>query len=223
MRTFKVCGLLLALAAAAGCTSNSIAPDSISKTTKGAGIGAATGAVIGAVVSHNNRGKGAAIGAAVGGTVGAALGYRADKQEAELRARLQDRGVDVQGDGDAIKLVLPGSVSFGSGSAELRPTAFRDLNLVAASLRDHPASTVQVIGHTDRKGRETPNDRLSLQRAQAVSQYLIAQGIAPDRVEALGMGASQPIADNNTVTGRSQNRRVEIRIKPHQQDVQAPQ
>src|SRR5690606_27822223 len=124
-----------------------------SNTAKGAGIGAIAGAVLGAAVSHDNRGKGAAIGAVLGGGTGAAIGYRKDKQEAELREKLKNSGVGVQSDGNDIKLILPGNISFDSGSAALRPDFYQSLNQVAESLRQYPQTQVRVVGHTDSTGR----------------------------------------------------------------------
>lgn len=200
----------------AGCTTTN--PDTgekeVSNTTKGAGIGAATGAVLGAIINHNDRAKGAAIGAAIGGGAGAAYGYRKDKQEAALREQLKATAIDVENDGSAIKLVLPGNVSFSSGRAEIRPSFYNELNTVAASLKSYPDTTVVIVGHTDSQGSDDLNNRLSLERALAVGSYLSAQGIDPHRLQATGLGSSQPVADNGSYRGREQNRRVEIKIVP---------
>ena len=78
----------------------------MSKTAKYGGLGALAGAIAGAAIDHNNRGKGALIGAAAVGAAAAGYGYYADKQEAELRAQMANTGVEVQRQGDQIKLCL---------------------------------------------------------------------------------------------------------------------
>jgi len=206
---------VLICAVLAGCASND--PNTgerreASNTAKGAGIGAIAGAVLGAAVSHDNRGKGAAIGAVLGGGTGAAIGYRKDKQEAELREKLKNSGVGVQSDGNDIKLVLPGNISFDSGSAALRADFYQSLNQVAESLRQYPQTQVRVVGHTDSTGSAALNEKLSNDRARTVRDYLSAQGVEPTRLEYMGVGPSQPIADNKTAAGRAENRRVEIKI-----------
>ncbi len=68
-------------------------------------------------------------------------------------------------------------------------------------------------GHTDNKGTEEYNRRLSVRRAQAVGDYLVAVGIAPSRITVEGFGECCPLASNNTSDGRAQNRRVALRIR----------
>lgn len=201
-----------------GCaTQDQKGEDSHANTAKGAGIGAVAGAVLGAAVNHNDRAKGAAIGAALGGATGAAIGYHKDKQESELREKLKDSGVAVQAEGDTIKIVLPGSISFDSGSASLRPSFYENLQKVAASLSQYPDTKILIGGHTDNKGSEQVNNKLSLDRANSVALYLTSQGIAASRLQTAGFGSRFPIADNNNNMGRSENRRVEIKIIAPQQ------
>jgi outer membrane protein OmpA-like peptidoglycan-associated protein len=188
----------------------------VSSTTKDAGIGAAAGALLGAVVSSkHDRGKGALIGAAIGGGMGAAVGHHTDQQEAELRKKLENSGVEVQRQGNTINLVVPSAISFATNSAQLTQNFYEPLNKVAVSLKDYADTTVQIVGHTDSTGAAAYNQQLSVNRANAVVVYLAAQGVAQDRMQAVGMGASQPVADNKTADGRAQNRRVEIKIIPH--------
>lgn len=189
----------------------------VSNTAKDAGIGAAAGAILGAMVSsHDDRGRGAVTGAVLGGAIGSVVGHRADKQEAELRDKLAKSGVDVQRQGDTINLVVPGAISFATNSAQLTPNFYESLNKVATSLQEFPDSTVQIVGHTDSTGSIGYNQQLSVNRANAVVVYLAAQGVAQPRLQATGMGPSQPVADNKTAEGRAQNRRVEIKIIPHE-------
>jgi outer membrane protein OmpA-like peptidoglycan-associated protein len=207
--------VICALLTACTTTDPNTGEKKVSNTAKDGGIGAVAGAVLGGLVSSKkDRTRGIITGAAVGGGIGAAVGHRADKQEAELRAKLAKSGVDVQRQGDTINLVVPGAISFPTGSAQLAPDFYGSLNQVATSLKEFPDSTVQVIGHTDSTGSTAFNQTLSVNRANAVVVYLTAQSIDPQRVHALGMGPSQPVADNSTVDGRAKNRRVEIKIVP---------
>lgn len=186
-------------------------------TATGAGIGAIAGAVLGAAVSSkHDRGKGALIGAATGAAVGGGVGYHMDRQEKELRERLANSGVDVQRQGDTLKLVVPSAISFDSNSAQLRPEFDEPLNQVAASLNQFPDTHIQVVGHTDSTGGIALNQQLSLNRANAVALYLGGRGVAASRIQTAGMGPSQPIASNDTTAGRAQNRRVEIKIVSNQ-------
>lgn len=213
LASFVSCALV------AGCTTTdpNTGERKASNTTKDAGIGAIAGAVIGAATSsHKDRTRGLLTGAAVGGTIGGVVGHRADKQEAELRDKLANSGVEVQRQGDTINLVVPGAISFDTNSAQLAPNFYESLNKVAASLKQYPDSTVQIVGHTDSTGAASYNQQLSVNRANAVVVYLGAQGVEQSRMQAVGMGASQPVADNKTIEGRAKNRRVEIKIVPRE-------
>lgn len=202
-----------------GCTSTNpyTGEQKTSNTAIGAGVGAVAGAALGALTSSkHDRNRGLLTGAAVGGALGGAVGYRADKQEAQLRERLANSGVAVERHGDTINLVVPGAISFATNSAQLAPDFYASLNQVAGSLKEYPDSTVQIVGHTDSTGPAAYNQQLSVNRANAVVVYLSAQGIEPTRMQSLGMGPSQPVADNGTSEGRARNRRVEIKIIPRE-------
>jgi outer membrane protein OmpA-like peptidoglycan-associated protein len=200
-----------------GCTTTDpqTGKQKASHTAVDAGVGALAGAALGALTSSSkDRNKGILTGAVVGGAIGGAVGHRADKQEAQLREKLANSGVEVERHGDTINLVVPGAISFATNSAQLAPNFYASLNQVAMSLQDYPDSTVQIVGHTDSTGAAAFNQQLSVNRANAVVVYLTAQGIDQQRMQAVGMGSSQPIADNKTIEGRAQNRRVEIKIIP---------
>ncbi|MES2356311.1 MAG: OmpA family protein [Pseudomonadota bacterium] len=186
-----------------------------SNATKDAGIGALAGAVLGGLSSSkSDRTKGILTGAVIGGAAGAGVGYYADQQEAKLREKLADSGVSVQRQGQNINLVLPGAITFATGSAQLQAAFTPTLNQVASSLQEFPHSQVQVTGHTDSTGSAANNQQLSQNRANAVAVYLGGRGIQSQRIQTFGMGASQPIASNDSPAGRAQNRRVEIKIIP---------
>ncbi|MES0873948.1 OmpA family protein [Sinimarinibacterium thermocellulolyticum] len=109
-------------------------------------------------------------------------------------------------------VVVLDSVSFEFDSAELTDQARRTLDRVVAGLKGQPGMRVEIAGHTDALGTEAYNDRLSLARAMAVRNFLVALGIAPSRLEVRGYGESRPIADNDTDEGRARNRRVEFSV-----------
>jgi OOP family OmpA-OmpF porin len=111
---------------------------------------------------------------------------------------------------DKPTLVLEG-VTFATGSADLTGDSRTVLDIVAESLRGNPDVRVEVAGHTDITGSAATNRRLSQARAESVRDYLISKGVPADRMTARGYGPDNPVASNNTVAGRQQNRRVELR------------
>jgi outer membrane protein OmpA-like peptidoglycan-associated protein len=212
--------ILLAAAAAltlAGCAQNPYTSEQ-DKTAKGATIGAGAGALLGNVIADDgNRTGGTLIGAAVGATVGGLIGRQMDQQERQLRRDMAGTGVDVQRQGDTIRLQAPESITFDTDSAEIKPQFRSALDQVARSIRQYPNTVVRVEGHTDSTGSASYNQNLSVNRAQSVASYLAQQGVDPARMQAVGYGFSRPIATNDTAAGRAQNRRVEILILPQQQ------
>ncbi len=102
------------------------------------------------------------------------------------------------------------NVFFETDKADLLPTSHAELDRVQQLLSDHPEFKLQIAGFTDSTGSEAHNQALSKARAQAVVAYLIQQGVAPERLAAIGYGSQKPVATNTTETGRAQNRRVEF-------------
>ncbi len=115
---------------------------------------------------------------------------------------------DVQVTGSAIRITQ--TVYFEFNRAVIQSRSFGLLNTVAQVLRDFPNITVEVQGHTDSRGNDDYNMRLSDERANAVRMYLEQQGINPNRMSARGYGEMQPIESNRTSAGRAANRRVEF-------------
>lgn len=212
----KLIGLTAVLSVLSACTT--INPYTgraqTSKAVWGTAIGAATGAATGALVS-DNHGTGALVGGLAGAALGGGVGYYMDTQEAELRAELASTGVSVIRDGDNIRLIMPGNITFKTDSADINAGFYATLNSVAKVLNKYDNSTVMVMGFTDSTGSAAYNQTLSQNRASAVAAYLQGQGVKSNRFEILAMGASNPIADNSTAAGRQQNRRVEIKIIPN--------
>jgi outer membrane protein OmpA-like peptidoglycan-associated protein len=188
----------------------------VSKTTSGAGIGAAVGAVAGILTGDDSRDrrKRALIGAGVGALAGGAAGNYMDRQEAKLRQQLQGTGVSVTRNGNNITLNMPGSITFKTDSADLRPDFFDVLNSVSLVLKEYDKTLLEVAGHTDSTGSASHNQTLSEQRAGTVAQYLQSRGLNSQRVITVGAGATRPIAPNDTPDGRQANRRVELSLEP---------
>ncbi|WP_122857583.1 OmpA family protein, partial [Pseudomonas viridiflava] len=133
----------------------------MNKTAKYGGLGALAGAVAGAAIDHNHRGKGALIGAAVVGAASAGYGYYADKQEAALRASMANTGVEVQRQGDQIKLIMPGNITFATDSSAIASSFYSPLNNLANSLKQFNQSNIEIIGYTDSTGSRQHNMDLS--------------------------------------------------------------
>ncbi|MFJ2284426.1 OmpA family protein [Pseudomonas sp. NPDC087803] len=185
----------------------------VSKTAKYGGLGALAGALAGAAIDHNNRGKGALIGAAVVGASAAGYGYYADQQEKKLRASMANTGVEVQRQGDQIKLIMPGNITFATDSANIAPSFYQPLNNLANSLKEFNQNQIEIVGYTDSTGSRQHNMDLSQRRAQSVATYLTSQGVSGANLSARGAGPDNPIASNGDVNGRAQNRRVEVNLK----------
>lgn len=186
------------------------------RTRRGALIGAAVGAAAGLLSGDSavERRQHAMVGAGIGALAGAAIGNYQDRQEAELRRETAGTGVNVSRQGDVITLNLPDGVTFDFNRTDVKPQFYPALSTIAGTLREYNQTIVEVSGHTDGIGSDAVNQRISEQRAQAVASYLVAQGVQPARIETVGMGKRFPIADNATESGRSMNRRVEIRLLP---------
>ena len=187
-----------------------------SNASIGAGIGALAGAVIGAATGKDakDRRKRALIGAGVGGLTGAGVGAYMDAQEAKLRQKLAGTGVSVTRQGDNIVLNMPGNITFKTGSADLNADFYKVLDGVGMVVDEYEKTLIVVEGHTDNVGSDDMNQSLSERRASTVGQYLSGKGVSAQRVLTAGFGESRPIASNDSDSGRSQNRRVEVRLEP---------
>jgi len=141
----------------------------------------------------------------------------AGSEEGDLEKTLGS-GIDVQRRKEGIALILPASVTFASGSADLTKTGQGNLKKIGDLLRARYRSRgVSVDGHTDtqpiRKSKYGTNWRLSTERALSVAQYLEKGcGIDPKRLRVVGHGQFQPIASNTSANGQQANRRVEVLI-----------
>ena len=179
--------------------------------------GGVAGAILGAGVGMAAGGddkRNAAIGAAVGAIAGASVGGYMDEQERKLKEATAGTGIEVDRVGDTLQLTMPSNVTFTVNSATIQPGFYGPLNDVARTLVEYPSTAVDIIGHASSDGADDYNMTLSQQRATSVRTYLINQGTQAVRINAIGMGETQPVADNSTAEGRAANRRVEIILTP---------
>lgn len=201
----------LALGACAPTTDSMGNPTGgMSKTGQGALAGAVVGGLIGAGESRENAAKGAILGATAGAIGGSIL----DRQQQELQRALNNPAIRVVNNGNHLSVVMPESALFATSSAAVGAQGQNDLYIIARNLNQYPNSQIQVIGHTDSTGSAAYNQDLSERRARSVSGILQAGGVSATRISTTGRGASQPVASNDTVAGRAQNRRVEILVFP---------
>lgn len=212
----SILALVVAISVAACSTINPYTGEQqTSNATKGSAIGGVAGAILGAAAaSRHDRAKGALLGAGIGAIAGGGAGYYMDVQEAKLRQQLQGTGVRVTRDGNNIRLIMPGDVTFETNSANLDGQFFSVLNSVALVLKEYGSTLVTIAGYTDSTGRAEYNQQLSEKRASTVALYLNGRGVVKERLAAIGHGEKNPVGSNNTTDGRAKNRRVEITLDP---------
>jgi outer membrane protein OmpA-like peptidoglycan-associated protein len=207
--------LLAASLTLAGCMTD---PDTgqkrLSRPGGFAAAGAGAGALLGAILGGRNSRAEVLIGAGIGAIAGGAVGGYMDRQERELRARTAGTGIGVERKGDEIAIKLPSGIAFDTNQAIVRPDMRPALDEVAKTLASYQSTFIDVTGHTDSTGTPAINQPLSERRAAAVADYLQMRGVQRARMATRGYGATMPVASNDTEAGRSQNRRVEIRLSP---------
>jgi outer membrane protein OmpA-like peptidoglycan-associated protein len=137
---------------------------------------------------------------------------QAENEKQEMRARLLQQLNSILSTRETARGLIANmsDVLFKTGSYELGPEARERLAKISGILLAYPALRLQVEGHTDNVGGDDYNQQLSENRAQAVRDYLVQQGIADTAVTSKGLGKTVPIASNDTADGRRQNRRVEL-------------
>jgi len=124
------------------------------------------------------------------------------KLQSQLNAKQTDRGM----------LVTFGNLLFDLDRAQLKPTAMSSVDKLAEFLKQHQDRQVMIEGYTDSSGSDTYNLRLSEQRANAVRDALMRQGVSPERIVVKGYGEQYPISSNDSPAGRAMNRRVDVTI-----------
>jgi outer membrane protein OmpA-like peptidoglycan-associated protein len=210
MAVLALCSLV-----AAGCA------QPMTKTQQGAvygtGIGAVAGAGLGQAIGGNTKGTllGAGIGAVVGGLAGAGIGKYMENQEAAMQQQFAaSDSASIRRDADVLAVTFKSDVLFDTGSAALKPGGYQEISRVSQVLTQYPETRIMIAGHTDGDGSEAANQELSVRRAENVRNALVAQGVSAARVNTMGFGETQPVADNNTAVGKQLNRRVVITIVP---------
>ncbi len=155
--------------------------------------------------------RGAVIGAGVGALGGYVWSRHMEQQRQTMERATMGSGVSVAQTADnQLKLNIPSDISFDSGRADIKPNLRPILDEFARGLQGQANTEVRIIGHTDSVGGTAYNERLSVQRAEATRDYLLARGVNPRQVQVAGHGEREPIADNASEAGRARNRRVEI-------------
>jgi len=179
---------------------------------RGAVIGSATGAAIGGAVGSKNgsTSRGVLIGAVVGGAAGAIIGHQMDQQAKELDQNIA--GARIERVGEGIQVTFESGLLYDFDSDVVKSAAQANLRELARSLAKYPDSELLIVGHTDSKGDDAYNMRLSERRAAAAVSYLVQQGVARARVRGSGRGEEEPVAANDSEAGQQQNRRVEVAI-----------
>ena len=219
---FVMAGLCVAIVLT-GCNASSATKGGLI----GGGAGAAVGAGVGALVAKNNRKKGALIGAAagaaVGTTAGIIIGKKMDKKKKELAA-LEEAKVQEVTDQNGLKAIQvtfgEEGIKFATGKSNLSASAKESLAKFAKTLtsgEDVSDDDNTIERHPDNTGSTAINEKLSLQRAQAVADYLVSNGVAKANITTRGLASEYPVADNGTAEGRKQNRRVEVYITASQE------
>lgn len=207
LKLTKIAAGLGAVAMLAGC----VTTDSQGgRAAMGTGAGAAIGAGLGVLIGDSS--KAAAIGAGLGAVAGGIVGYnwKGIKEDVQ-QSGASSLGVDVTEMPDgSLRVNIPSNVSFDSSQAVLKPALLPVLDSVARALVQHPELRAKAIGYTDSTGGADLNQRLSNERAYAVTNYLAQRGVPGSHLIAEGRGPNAPIADNSTPAGRAMNRRVEL-------------
>ena len=191
-----------------------VAASCATKTQTGAAAGAGGGALLGAGLGALVGGKqgaviGAGVGAAAGAGSGALIGRYMDKQEAALK---EVKGAKVEREGNQLVVKFNSAILFDTDKAVLKPASRNDLTEFAKVLKEYKDTDLVIEGHTDSTGKKDHNRKLSVARAESVTSFLESNGVDRSRLTARGFADEQPVADNSSEAGRSQNRRVQIQI-----------
>jgi len=205
----------------AGCAGDGSGPGNrpLTNLESGALIGALGGAVVGAVAYHQNRTKGALIGAVGGGLAGGAVGAYMDSQKRDLEKNLHQ---EIQSGearvekmpNDVVRITMTSHTAFDTDSVSIKPAFHSTMDKLADVVVRYGKTSLTIVGHTDNVGSNQYNQKLSERRAVSVAQYFESRRVSPLRLATLGKGEGAPVASNNTESGRSANRRVEIYVEP---------
>jgi outer membrane protein OmpA-like peptidoglycan-associated protein len=188
----------------------------LTKSQKGAMIGAGAGGAVGAGVGKaaGNTALGAIIGATVGGVAGGIIGKQMDKQAEEIE---QIPGAEVTRVGEGINVTFDSGVLFSLDSEQLNEESKTKLRELSQILNKYPDTYILVEGHTDSSGSGAHNEKLSKRRAESVSTFLQGSSIDNSRIQTKWYGEDQPKFPNDNSENMSKNRRVEFAIYANDQ------
>lgn len=210
-RKIAIVGLCVALLSSCDAVQNA------NNTQKGAVIGTTAGAVLGGILGNNVGNKensvlGAVIGGVVGGVAGGVIGKRMDKQAQRIEEEIP--GVEVTRVGEGIDIVFDenSGVHFETNQHAIVGKSRENLKKLAGVFKEYVDTNIIVEGHTDSSGNDAYNLELSKKRAEAVTQFLIAEGVSSARLTTYWHGETLPKYDNSTAEGRAKNRRVEFGV-----------
>ncbi len=208
----KITVALMAVTLLTGCD----AVQNANNTQKGAVIGTAAGAVLGGIIGNNvgkrNSALGAVLGGVVGGVAGGVIGKKMDKQAQKIESEIPGAEVTRVGEGIDVVFDENSGVFFDTNKSNINAKSKANLNKLAGIFKEYPDTNIIVEGHTDSSGDDAYNMTLSQKRANAVSDYLVSQGISKSRLTIYAHGETLPKYDNGTAEGRAKNRRVELGI-----------
>ena len=166
-----------------------------------------------------NLESGALIGAVGGGLAGGAVGAYMDSQKRDLEKNL---GQEIQSGearveklpNDVVRITMTSHTAFDTDSVAIKPGFHSTMDKLADVVVRYGKTSLTIVGHTDNVGSDQYNQKLSERRAVSVAQYFESRHVSPLRLATLGKGEGEPVASNNTESGRSANRRVEIYVEP---------
>lgn len=208
----KITVALMAVTLLTGCD----AVQNANNTQKGAVIGTAAGAVLGGIIGNNvgkrNSALGAVLGGVVGGVAGGVIGKKMDKQAQKIESEIPGAEVTRVGEGIDVVFDENSGVFFDTNKSNINAKSKANLNKLAGIFKEYPDTNIIVEGHTDSSGDDAYNMTLSQKRANAVSDYLVSQGINKSRLTIYAHGETLPKYDNGTAEGRAKNRRVEFGV-----------
>ncbi len=201
-----------------GCASDG---SGLNRTGKGAAIGTAAGAAVGAIIGSQSgeAGQGALIGAVggalIGGMVGAYMEQQRQDFEKTLAPEIGAGAIRVEKlPNDQLRVGMTGETTFEIDSDQIKPGFYSTMDKIAGIVNKYGKTGLVIAGHTDNTGSVEHNQLLSERRAASVERYLEGQSVLPQRLRSAGHGLNQPIANNDTESGRRLNRRVDITIVP---------
>jgi len=135
------------------------------------------------------------------------------EQHALFRSKLLDKGVKTKIEGETLILNIPGNITFSINSAKMNWNVNEILNRITPILKEYKHTSILVLGHSDARGEQVINQRLSEQRGNLIRDYFIRSGIEPQRITARGVGGNDLlIQDDLTSLDRSLNRRIILKI-----------